>query len=143
MLQGMKPGIVLIYVSLGETKSVVQTAGGIDIYACLARCLASARVWTPLEPIPRLLPTHSDGFASFPWHLLKNLSIVVKKALHELYPALKKQVVTDKASAQSGTSSRRDAFPRTQTDELARLEQRLKHWKQYELIRYFSANGLS
>jgi transposase len=77
------------------------------------------------------------------WHLLKNLGEVAEKALHELYPSLKKQVLADKASNQSGTGSLRDAFPRTQTDELARQERRLKRWKRYELIRYFSANGLS
>ncbi len=76
------------------------------------------------------------------WHLLKNLGEVVEKALHELYPALKKQVVADKASNPSGTDSLRDAFPRTQTDERARQERRLKRRKRYELIRYFSASGL-
>ena len=77
------------------------------------------------------------------WHLLKNLGEVVEKTLQELYPALKKPAIADKAPGQSETGSLRDAFPQTQTDELARQERRLKRWKQYELVRYFSANGLS
>lgn len=77
------------------------------------------------------------------WHLLKNLGEVTERALQELYPTLKKQVIADKAPNPSATSSLRDAFPRTQSDELARQERRLKRWKRYELIRYFSANGLS
>lgn len=77
------------------------------------------------------------------WHLLKNLGEVTERALQELYPTLKKQVVTDRAPNPSAAGSLRDAFPRTQSDELARQERRLKRWKRYELIRYFSANGLS
>ena len=77
------------------------------------------------------------------WHLLKNLSEVTEKALQELYPALKKQVVADEVPNPTRTGTLRDACPRTQCDELARQERRLKRWKRYELIQYFSANGLS
>lgn len=77
------------------------------------------------------------------WHLLKNLGEVTEKALQELYPALKKQVVADKTPNPSRTATLRDAFPRTQSDEQARQERRLKRLRRYELIRYFSANGLS
>ncbi len=68
---------------------------------------------------------------------------MTERALQELYPTLKKQVVAVKAPNPSAAGSLRDAFPRTHSDELARQERRLKRWKRYELIRYFSANGLS
>lgn len=77
------------------------------------------------------------------WHPLKNLGEVTERALQELYPTLKKQVVAEEVPNPSATRSLRDAFPRTQSDELARQERWLKRWKRYELIRYFSANDLS
>ena len=77
------------------------------------------------------------------WHLLKNLREATERALHELYPKLKKQVAAGKTEKAANNGSLRDIFPRGQPDELARQERRLKRFKRYELIRYLSANGLS
>ena len=77
------------------------------------------------------------------WHLLKNLSEATERALHELYPKLKKRVAVSETQNASGNGSLRDAYPRGQSDEIARHERRLKRFKRYELVRYLSANGLS
>lgn len=77
------------------------------------------------------------------WHLLKNLQEVTERALHELYPRLKKRLTTGKRYNSSNNGLLRDIYPRGQSDEMARQERRLKRLKRYELIRYLSANGLS
>lgn len=77
------------------------------------------------------------------WHLLKNLREVTERALHELYPTLKKRLAASKTYKSSNNGLLRDIYPRGQLNEMARQERRLKRLKRYELIRYLSANGLS
>lgn len=76
------------------------------------------------------------------WHLLKNLGEATERALHELYPKVKKRAAVDRIQKPSNNGSLRDIYPRGQSDEMARQERRLKRFKRYELIRYLSANGL-
>lgn len=74
------------------------------------------------------------------WHLHKNLSGITEKALIEAYLKLKKQI---KNSNSLQDHSLREKFPRGKPDELRIESNRQDRMKQYELIKFLKAKGLS
>ena len=72
------------------------------------------------------------------WHLLKNRSEMLERALREVFPQVKKQL-----RASVSTSAPRPTFPRSQRDEEKQRDVRAQRLHDYTVIQFLRQKGYS